>query len=222
MVERTVSHASITGLSELETSKVLRNTYLLLSITLAFSALTAWVSVAMGVTLMNPWIFLIGIFGLSYLVNKTADSALGLVMVFLFTGFLGFYVGPVISLYSAMPGGSSAVVSALGLTAVVFLGLSGYALMTKKDFSFMTGFLTVGLIALFAVVMLSWFMDLSAFMGAIGAAVVLLMSGLILWQTSAIIHGGETNYILATVTLYVSLYNIFVNLLMIFDMGGDD
>jgi modulator of FtsH protease len=141
--------------------------------------------------------------------------------VFAFTGFLGFTIGPVIGFYLQMPNGSEIVSMALGSTAAAFVGLSAFALTTRKDFSFMTGFLTVGMIALFAVVMLSWFLDLTAFYGAIGGAVVLLMSGLILWQTSAIIHGGETNYILATTTLYMSIYNMFSWLLLLIGMGDD-
>jgi modulator of FtsH protease len=156
-------------------------------------------------------------------VHKTADSALGLLMVFLFTGFIGFYVGPVISLYTSLPGGSSAVVSALGLTAVAFLGLSGYALVTKKDFGFMTGFITVGMWVLLGAIVLGLVFDLGAVRLAISAGVVLLMSALILWQTSAIIHGGETNYIRATATLFMSIYNLFMSLLHLFmAFGGDD
>ena len=223
MVERSISQASVAGLSELETSKVLRNTYLLLALTLGFSAVVAGISVMMGATLTNPWIFLIGVFGLSFLVHKTADSALGLLMVFLFTGFIGYYVGPVISMVSSVPGGGSAVVSALGLTAVAFLGLSGYALVTKKDFSFMTGFIQVGLWVMIGAIVLSLIFDLGAIRTAISAGVVLLMSALILWQTSAIIHGGETNYIRATVTLFMSVYNLFMSLLHLFmAFGGDD
>ena len=223
MVERTISQASVAGLSQLETSKVLRNTYMLLAMTLAFSALTAGVSVMMNVQLMNPWIFLIGVFGLSFAVHKTAESAMGLVMVFLFTGFIGFYVGPVISMVTQIPGGGNAVVSALGLTAVAFLGLSGYATATKKDFSFMTGFIQVGLWIMIGAIVLSLLFDLGAIRTAISAGIVLLMSAMILWQTSAIIHGGETNYIRATVTLFMSIYNLFMSLLHLFmAFGGDD
>jgi len=224
MVERSISHASVAGLSELETSKVLRNTYLLLSMTLAFSALTAGLSAMMGVGLMNPWIFLIGAIGLSFAVHKTADSALGLLMVFAFTGFIGFYVGPVISLYTSLPGGSSAVTSALGTTAIAFMGLSGYALVTKKDFGFLTGFINVGIWVLLGSIVLGLLFDLGAFQLAISAGVVMLMSAMILWQTSAIVHGGETNYIRATVTLFMSIYNLFMSLLHLFMAfgGGDD
>jgi len=223
MVERVLSQASAAGLSELETSKVLRNTYMLLSLTLAFSALTAFISVAMEMTLLNPWIFLIGVFGLSYAVHKTANSGLGLVMVFAFTGFIGFYIGPVISLYAALPGGSTAVVSALGMTAFAFVGLSGFAVVTKKDFSFMTGFITIGMFVLLGAIVLSLLFDLGAFRTAMSAGIVILMSAMILWQTSAIIHGGETNYIRATVTLFMSIYNMFMALLHLFmAFGGDD
>ena len=223
MVERAISQASVAGLSELETSKVLRNTYMLLSMTLAFSALTAGVSAMMGMTLMSPWIFLIGAIGLSFAVHKTADSALGLVMVFAFTGFIGFYVGPVISLYSSLPGGSTAVVSALGMTAFAFVGLSGFAVVTKKDFSFMTGFITIGMFVMLGAIVLNLLFDLGAFQTAISAGIVILMSAMILWQTSAIIHGGETNYIRATVTLFMSIYNLFMSLLHLFmAFGGDD
>ena len=223
MVERAISQASAAGLSELETSKVLRNTYMLLSMTLAFSALTAGISTMMGMTLMSPWIFLIGAIGLSFAVHKTADSALGLVMVFAFTGFIGFYVGPVISLYSSLPGGSTAVVSALGMTAFAFVGLSGFAVVTKKDFSFMTGFITIGMFVMLGAIVLNLLFDLGAFQTAISAGIVILMSAMILWQTSAIIHGCETNYIRATVTLFMSIYNLFMSLLHLFmAFGGDD
>ncbi|MEM8767949.1 MAG: Bax inhibitor-1/YccA family protein, partial [Pseudomonadota bacterium] len=191
-----------------EINKVLRNTYLLLGMTLAFSAAMAAFAMAINAPYLGLWT-LAGWLGLLFLVNKTADSAWGLLSVFAFTGFLGFSIGPVVGMFLQLANGAEIVTMALGSTAVAFVGLSAVALVTKKDFSFMGSFLMVGALVLFAVVLLSWFMDLSAFTGAIGAAVVLLMSGMILWQTSEIIHGGETNYILATTGLYMSLWNMF-------------
>ena len=201
-------------------NNVLRNTYLLLGMTLAFSALMAFVAMALNAPYLGLWM-LIPFFALLYAVNKTANSTWGIFWVFAFTGYLGFTLGPVITYYLNTPNGADVVGMALGSTAAAFVGLSAFALITRKDFSFMRGFLMVGIVALFGVVMLSWFLDLSMFMGAIGAAIVLLMSGLILWQTSAIIHGGETNYILATTTLYMSIYNMFSWLLMLIGMGDD-
>ena len=224
MEERTISQASVAGLSELETSKVLRNTYMLLGMTLAFSAACAGAAVAMGVGYMSPWIFLIGVFGLSFLVHATANSGFGIIAAFLMTGFIGFFVGPVIEMVTQVPHGAAAVMNALGLTAFAFIGLSGYALVTKKDFSFMTGFINVGMWIMLGAIILGLIFDLGALRLAVSAGIVLLMSALILWQTSAIVHGGETNYIRATVTLFMSIYNLFMSLLHLFMAfgGGDD
>lgn len=223
MEERVVSQASVAGLSELETSKVLRNTYMLLGMTLAFSAVCAGIASAMGVGMMNPWLFLGGVFGLSFLVHKTANSALGLLSVFVFTGFIGFYIGPVLTMVMQIPHGAESVMMALGSTAVAFVGLSAYALVTKKDFSFLSGFIQIGLWAMIGAIVLGLIFDLGAFQLAISAGIVILMGSLILWQTSAIVHGGETNYIIATVTLFMSIYNLFMSLLHLFlAFGGDD
>ncbi|MEM9623842.1 MAG: Bax inhibitor-1/YccA family protein [Pseudomonadota bacterium] len=223
MVERAVSQASVAGLSELETSKVLRNTYMLLGMTLAFSAVTAGAASLMGVGMINPFLFLAGVFGLSFLVHKTANSAMGLLSVFLFTGFIGFFTGPVLTAVMQIPHGAQSVMMALGSTAVAFVGLSGYALVTKKDFSFMSGFIQIGLWAMLGAIVLSLIFDLGAFQLAISAGIVILMGSLILWQTSAIVHGGETNYIIATVTLFMSIYNLFMSLLHLFmAFGGED
>jgi modulator of FtsH protease len=213
--------ATTAATSALAVNRVLRNTYLLLGMTLAFSAVTAGISMALNLPHPGLLLTLGGWFVLLFAIHKTADSAMGLVSVFAFTGFLGYTLGPILNIYLALPNGTEVVTMALGSTAAAFIGLSAVALITKKDFSFMSSFLTVGILLVFAVVMLSWFMDLSAFYGAIGAAVVLLMSGLILWQTSAIIHGGETNYILATTTLYMSIYNMLNWLLLLFGMGDE-
>jgi modulator of FtsH protease len=215
---RTAAHPGSRG--AVEFNQVLRNTYLLLGLTLAFSAGMAWLAMAINAPYLGLWT-LLGWFGLLYAIHKTANSVWGLFWVFAFTGFLGFTIGPVVGFYLNMANGAEIVTMALGSTAAAFVGLSAIAVTTRKDFSFMGSFLMVGMVVLFAVVMLSWFLDLSAFYGAIGGAVVLLMSGLILWQTSAIIHGGETNYILATTTLYMSIYNMFSWLLLLIGMGDD-
>ncbi len=216
-------NASIAGLSQLEVSKVLRNTYILLAMTLAFSAVTAFISAVMGIGMMNPWIFLAGVFGLSFLVHKTANSAMGLLSVFLFTGFIGFFLGPVLSMVANIPGGSANIMMEMGLTAFTVVGLSGYAIISKKDFSFMRGFIVVGCFALLGAIILNLIFDLGVFSLALSAGIVILMSAMILWQTSAIIHGGETNYILATVTLYMTIYNLFMSILhLLMAFGGDD
>jgi modulator of FtsH protease len=209
--------------SALATNTVLRNTYMLLSLTLIFSALMAGVAMAVNMPFINPIVTLVGYFGLLFMTYKFKNSSMGLVCVFALTGFMGLTLGPLLSAYiESVPNGGQLVLTALGTTGMIFMGLSAYVLTTRKDMNFMGGFLMVGMLGLLGVIVIGLFVDLSAFQMAISAAVVLLMSGMILYQTSAIIHGGETNYILATVSLYVSLYNIFIHLLMLFGMGGDD
>lgn len=209
--------------SLLQTHKVLRNTYLLLAATLVFSAAMAGLAMAIGMPYLGPIVTLAGYFGLLFLTYRLKNSAAGIASVFALTGFMGLTLGPMLSAYlTAVPNGGQLVMTSLGLTGVIFAGLSAYVLKTRKDMSFMGGFLTVGMFALLGVILVSLFVDLSAFQMAISAGVVLLMGAFILWQTSAIIHGGEDNYILATVGLYVSIYNLFVNLLALLGMGGDE
>ena len=209
--------------SELSTNRVLRNTYLLLSATLLFSAAMAGLAMAMGMPYLGPVITLVGYFGLLFLTYRLRNSAAGIGAVFALTGFMGLTLGPILSAYlKAVPNGGELVMTSLGITGLLFAGLSAYTIKSRRNFSFMTGFLTVGLFGLLGVIVVGLFVDLSAFQMVISAAVVLLMSGFILHETSAIIHGGQTNYILATVSLYVSIYNIFVHLLMLLGMGGDD
>ncbi|MBX3708089.1 MAG: Bax inhibitor-1/YccA family protein [Pseudomonadales bacterium] len=205
-----------------EVSRVLRNTYMLLGMTLGFSALMAMLAMALGAPYLGPIVTLIGFFALLFAVHKTANSSLGLVMVFALTGFMGFTLGPILGFYLSLANGPALVASALGSTAAAFVGLSAYALVSRKDFSFLSGFLVVGFFVILGSILASLIFDLSAFHGTISAAVVLFASAMILWQTSAIIHGGETNYILATVGLYVSIYNLFLSLLQLFGMAGDD
>lgn len=209
--------------SALATNKVLKNTYLLLSATLIFSAAMAGVAMAIEMPFINPILTLVGYFGLLFLTSKFRNSAIGIVCVFALTGFMGLTLGPLLSAYiQNVPNGGQLVLTSLGTTGLIFLALSAYVLTSRKDFSFMGGFLMVGMLGMLAVVIIGLFVDMSAFSMAISAGIVLLMSGMILFETSAIIHGGERNYIMATISLYVSLYNIFINLLMIFGMGGDD
>jgi len=209
--------------SLLSTHKVLRNTYTLLAMTLIFSAAMAGVSIALKLPYFGPLITIGVYFGLLFLTSKLRNSAGGIVSVFALTGFMGLTLGPMLSAYMEnIPNGGELIMTALAATGLIFLGLSAYVLKTQKDFSFMSGFLMVGLIGLLAVIVMGLFIDLSAFQMAISMGIVLLMGAMILYETSAIIHGGERNYIMATVSLYVALYNIFVNLLMLLGIGGDD
>ena len=195
--------------------KVLRNTYMLLAMTLLFSAFSAGLSMVFAMPVMNIFVVLIGYFGLLFLTTKLRNSAWGIASVFALTGFMGLTLGPIISRYLSMPGGSGIVMSAMGLTAVIFLGLSAYVLISKRDFSFMGGFLAVGILVAFVASLGAFFFEIPALSIAVSAAFVLLMSGLILFETSNIIRGGETNYIMATVTLYITIFNLFTSLLQI-------
>ena len=208
--------------SVLSTNKVIRNTYTLLSLTLLFSALTAGIAVMTNMTFINPIITLVGYFGLLFLTTRFRNSALGLLFVFALTGFMGLTLGPIISAYLHLPNGGQIVMTAMGGTGVIFLGLSGYALTTRKDFSFIGGFLMVGILVAFLASIAGLFLSLPGLSLAVSAMFVLLMSGLILYQTSEIIHGGETNYIMATVTLYIAIYNLFLSLLQLLGVMGDD
>jgi len=209
--------------SALSTNKVLKNTYMLLGMTLLFSAATAGISMAMGLPQGAALILMLVGFGLLFVVNRTADSSKGIVAIFAFTGVMGASIGPMLNYYLAMPGGPALVMQALGSTAVVFFGLSAYALTTRKDFSYMGGFLMVGLLVAVVAMIANIFLNIPALSLTISAAVVLIMSGLILFDTSRIINGGETNYIRATVSLYLDIYNLFIHLLhLLTAFGGDD
>jgi modulator of FtsH protease len=209
--------------SALASNKVIRNTYLLLSMTLAFSAVTAAASVALKLPHPGIILTLIGFFGVLFAVHKLKDSGWGILSVFALTGFMGYTLGPVISRYLGLPNGGEIVMQAMGGTAAIFIGLSAYAVTTKKDFSFMGGFLMVGILLAFLAGLAAIFLEIPALSLTVSAAFVLLMSGLILYETSNIIHGGETNYVLATVTLFVSIFNLFTSLLHLLGfMGGDD
>ncbi|HHL45526.1 MAG TPA: Bax inhibitor-1/YccA family protein [Gammaproteobacteria bacterium] len=207
----------------LASNKLIRNTYLLLSMTLLFSALTAGISVMMNLPPMGLLVTLGGYFGLLFLTTKFSNSALGLVFVFALTGFMGLTLGPLINAYLGLPNGGQIVATAMGGTAVIFLGLSAYAITTRKDFSFMGGFLMVGILVAFLAGLAAYFFSMPGLSLAVSAMFVLLMSGLILYQTSEIVNGGETNYILATITLFISIYNLFISLLQLLAaFSGDE
>ncbi len=210
------SNYAVAGRSEsvLATNKLIRNTYMLLSLTLLFSAAMAGVSMAMNLPHPGLLITLVGYFGLLFLTNYLRNSIWGLASIFALTGFMGITLGPILSTYlSAFSNGAQLVMMALGGTGAIFVGLSAYAITTKKDFSFMGGFLMVGILVAFLAGIGAAVFNLPGLSLGVSAMFVLLMSGLILYETSNIIHGGETNYIMATVTLYVSIYNLFLSLL---------
>ncbi len=201
--------------SVLASNKMIRNTYMLLSMTLLFSALTAGLSLAMRLPHPGMIITLVGYFGLLFLTTKLRNSGWGLLSVFALTGFMGYTLGPIIGYYLGLPNGGQTVMMAMAGTAVIFLSLSGYALTTRKDFSFMGGFLMVGILLAFFAGLAAIFFEIPALSLTVSAAFVLLMSGLILYETSNIIHGGETNYVMATVSLYVTIFNLFTSLLQL-------
>lgn len=208
--------------SVLSTNKVIRNTYILLSLTLAFSAVVAGFSMALGLPHPGLILTLVGYFGLLFLTAKLRNSSGGIIAIFALTGFMGYTLGPILSAYLSLPNGHAIVMQAMGGTAAIFLGLSGYALSTRKDFSFMGSFLMVGILVAFLAGLGAIFFSMPGLSLAVSAMFVMLMAGLILYQTSAIIHGGETNYIMATVTLYVSIYNLFTSLLHLLGVFNSD
>lgn len=206
-----------------DSRKVLRNTYMLLSMTLVFSAAVAGMSMAFNWPHPGLILTMVGYFGLLFLVEKTKNSAVGLVSVFALTGFMGLTLGPIVSYYARLPGGTELVMTALGATGLIFFAMSAWVLTTGKELSGMGKTLTVGILMAFALSIANIFLGVPALSLAVSGMFVMLMSGLIAYQTSAIIHGGETNYISATVTLYVSIYNLFLSLLQILGvMGSDD
>ncbi|MBK9130600.1 MAG: Bax inhibitor-1/YccA family protein [Gammaproteobacteria bacterium] len=211
-LQNTVLHTRTTALG---TNKLIRNTYLLLSMTLLFSAATAGVSMALNLPHPGLILTLVGYFGLLFLTHKLRNSVWGLAAVFALTGFMGLTLGPVVQAYLGLPNGGETVMTALGGTGAIFLGLSAYALTTRKDFSFLGGFLMVGILVAFLGSLAAALFSLPMVGLAMSAMFILLMSGFILYQTSQLVHGGEDNYILATVSLYVSIYNLFLSLLQI-------
>ena len=218
-----IAIASQSQTAVLATNKVIRSTYILLSMTLLFSALTAGISMALKLPHPGLLLTLGGYFGLLFATTKFRNSSLGLVFVFTLTGFMGYTLGPILNAYLAMPNGSQVVMTAMGATGTIFLALSGYALTSRKDFSFMGGFLMAGILVAFLGSLGAVFFEMPGLSLAVSSMFVLLMAGLILYQTSQLIYGGETNYIMATVTLYVSIFNLFTSLLHLLGfMNGED
>lgn len=217
---RAFSMGDVTTVTPASAQRVLRNTYALLGLTLAFSALVA--GVAMSLKLPHPGLLvtLVGFYGLFFLVNKTANSGKGVLAVFALTGFMGYTLGPTLNAVMSLPGGSAAITNALAATAAAFLGLSAIALTTKRDFSFMGKFLMIGMLTAMVLGLGAIFFEIPALSLAVSGMVVLLASGMILFETSRIVNGGETNYVMATVGLFVSIYNLFSSLLMLFGLGG--
>ena len=210
-VDATQSHSQ-------EVAKVLRNTYTLLAATILFSAVTAVISMAINFPYLGLWMLLPYV-GILFAVEKTKNSTAGLFWVFALTGWLGLTLGPILSHYLAMSG-PEPIFLALGGTAAIFFALSSYILITKKDMSKMTGFLMTGIMVAFIAAIANAFLHISGLGLALSCIFLFLSSGIIMWQTSAIVHGGERNYISATVTLFVMLYNIFTILLSF--LGGRD
>ena len=208
--------SAVSPRSALATNTVLRNTYMLLGMTIVFSACTAYVAMATNARPMGFFTFLIGMFALSYLVNILRNSASGILAVFAYTGFLGYFAGPIVHYYMySLSNGGQIVMTALGATGTIFIGLSGYVLATGKDFSFMGGLLMVGIFACLILSCIGALFNIPALSLVISGFFALICSGLIMHHTSEIIHGGETNYITATVSLYVAIFNLFMSLLRI-------
>ena len=205
-----------------QAQRVLRNTYALLSMTLLFSAAVAAAGVAFKLPAPGLVITLVGYFGLLFAVHKLQNSGWALPAVFGLTGFMGYTLGPVLAKTLALPGGAQTIVLALAATGAIFLALSAYVINSKRDFSFMGGFLFAGMVIAMLAGLGAMFFQVPALGLAVSAMVALLSAGLILFETSRIVNGGETNYVLATVGLYVSIFNLFTSLLSLFGFGGSD
>ena len=227
MASRDFRTASVASLSAMETNKVLKNTYLLLSATLGFSAVMAVLSMSMFNPQSASGVYMISLLASMvlgmFVLPRTANSGAGLGVIFLVTGLLGFGVGPVVGMYMSAVNGPQIVATALGGTAAIFLGLSAYAVSSKRDFSFMGGFVMVGMFVVIGAMVANIFLQIPLLSLGLSAGIILLMSAFILMQTGAIVRGGETNYIMATYSLYLSFFNIFISLLQILGFAsGDD
>lgn len=215
------THPTLAGVNDGAT-RVLRNTYALLALTLLFSAAVASAAVAFQWPAPGLVLSLVGMLGLLYAVHKLQHSAWALAAVFALTGFMGWTIGPLLTHSLALPGGAQTIALALASTGVTFLTLSGYVLVTRRDFSFMGGFLFVGMLIALIAGIAAMVLQMPAMALAVSAMVALLSAGLILFETSRIVHGGESNYVLATVGLFVSVFNLFTSLLSLFGFGTND
>ncbi|MBK1674671.1 BAX inhibitor protein [Ectothiorhodospira shaposhnikovii] len=217
-----VTAASRPAEGVLATNKVIRNTYMLLSMTLAFSAVMAFVAMAVGAKPVH-WLFMLAFFiGFPFLINYLRNSIWSLPLVFVFTGVMGYILGPIVGMYLSLPNGPGVVGGALASTALVFVGLSAYALTTRKDFSFLGGFVFVGFLVILAAIVANLFLAIPALSLAISSAVVLLVSAAILWDTSRMVHDGEANYVVMTVSLFANIYVLFLHLMNLFAMLTGD
>lgn len=219
-MERRTLYSNASQAPAIEINKVLRNTYMLLALTVGFSAITAFITMMLNIGSIGRIAMFIGAFVCMFIVNRKADSASGLIWIFAFTGLLGGSVGPLIGMFLGA-GAGHIVAQAFAGTAIIFLSLSAYTLVSKKDFSFLGGFLMIGMVVAIIAIIANFFLGMPAVTLAINAVVIFIMSGFILFDTSRIIHGGETNYIRATVSLYLSIYNIFMSLLSLLSLTDD-
>ena len=221
-ISHTAQGASTTTVMDSGAYRVLRNTYFLLSLCLGFSALMAGLAVAFRLPSPGIIFTLIGYFGLLFLVTRYRNQGAGVLLVFALTGFMGYTLGPLLTHYLKLQNGAQIITLALGSTAVIFVGLSAYTLKTKRNLSFMGSFLTAGILVAFIMSLAALFLNLPALSLAVSAMLVLLMSGMIMFETNQIISGGETNYVMATVSLFVSLFNLFTSLLQLLGFANDD
>ncbi len=214
--ERFQGSTVVSTSSSMAINSVLKNTYMLLGMTLVWSAIMAFVAYTMNVGMLSPWLFIGGAIGLQLLIHFTADSSLGILATFLFTGFLGFTMGPFLNvIINTLANGSQLVMIAAGGTGLVFFGLSGYILTTKKDMTWLSGALVAGGMVALVAMIVAMFLDIPAIQLTLCVFFIILSSAMILYQTSSIVHGGETNYVLATVSLYLSVYNLFMTMLQL-------
>jgi modulator of FtsH protease len=205
-----------------DVQRVLRNTYALLSLTLLFAAGMAALSLSLALPVPGIIVTLVGYFGLLFAVHKLKNSAWALPAVFALTGFMGYTLGPVLARTLSLPGGATTIALALGATGAIFLALSVWVLATRRDFSWMGGMLFAGMVVAILAGLAAVFFQMPALALAVSAIVALLSAGLILFETSAIVNGGENNYVMATVSLFVSLFNLFTSLLHLFGFGSNE